>query len=312
MPVSSSQSPALSDNIETFFKNYQSLQPSKNKSSDFVKNPDFSEMLVGFFKNYQELQIAKDDYDFLTDNLAEFFTNYQQIKVEEKSSLKEAPKSLLEIDRLASWFADMQEPIISARRGAFSCDPWKVAALGEDEVRNSSVLAWLINPRESHGLGSCVLESILAQVNRFSESHGRSGLPESPGQFCRVRTEISPNGDDSSRFDIEIEDEKFYLVIEVKINALESDGQVERYGRIAEVQAATRPWKIIFLTRRGGDSQTAGKYFDNTIPLSFSALSKAALARVRDTVKAYDGHRSKDQILAECMVLRFLQSISQF
>ncbi len=206
----------------------------------------------------------------------------------------------------------MQEPIISARRGAFSCNPWKVAGIGEDEVRNSFVLAWLINPRESHGLGTCVLESILAQVNRFSVKHGRSELPSSPGQFCRVRTEISPNGDDSSRFDIEIEDENFYLVIEVKINAPESEGQVERYGRIAEAQAASRPWKIIFLTRRGGDSQTAGKYFDNTIPLSWSALSKAALERIRDTVKAYDGHRSMDQVLAEGMVLRFLQGISQF
>lgn len=170
---------------------------------------------------------------------------------------------------LSNWLSSMRLPLNDVQSSAWNFDPWEVAGLGRDEVRNTSVLAWLLNPRGSHGMGSAVLQHLLSSINK-QKNH----FPVSEGSFCNVRTEISPNGDISDRLDIEIDTENFYLIIEVKIGATEGYEQLNRYGRLAETQKAHRPWALIYLTPGKKEAKTGNNYTDSIISFSWDEIAK--------------------------------------
>ena len=170
---------------------------------------------------------------------------------------------------LSNWLSSMRLPLNDVQSSAWNFDPWEVAGLGRDEVRNTSVLAWLLNPRGSHGMGSAVLQHLLSSINK-QKNH----FPVSEGSFCNVRTEISPNGDISDRLDIEIDTENFYLIIEVKIGATEGYEQLNRYGRLAETQKAHRPWALIYLTPGKKEAKTGNNYTDSIISFSWDEIAR--------------------------------------
>lgn len=130
---------------------------------------------------------------------------------------------------------------------------WDVAGLGFDEMRNSSVLAWLLDCYGSHGQGSQFLESLLSLLDQDKDvpPSAREKLPK-PGSTLFVhywtRVESLPLGDMVSRVDIEIEG-PFILFIEVKIYAQETNDQLKRYVELAKEKAGNRKWGVLFLTR---------------------------------------------------------------
>ncbi|MBU4185191.1 MAG: PD-(D/E)XK nuclease family protein [Desulfobacteraceae bacterium] len=130
---------------------------------------------------------------------------------------------------------------------------WDVVGLGFDEMRNSSVLAWLLDCHGSHGQGSQFLESLLSFLDQDKDVPplALEILPK-PGvtSFAHywTRVESLPLGDMVSRVDIEIEG-SFILFIEVKIYAQETNDQLKRYVEIAKEKAGDRKWGVLFLTR---------------------------------------------------------------
>lgn len=170
---------------------------------------------------------------------------------------------------LSRWLSSMNRPLEAVQKSAWDFDPWEISGLGRDEVRNTSVLAWLLNPRGSHGMGSAVMKHLLSYINKQ-----KNYFPVSAGNICNVRTEICPNGDLSDRLDIEIDAENFYLIIEVKIGAIEGNEQLTRYARLAQTQKGQRPWAIIYLTPTGKIAKTAGEYMEKIINLSWSEMAK--------------------------------------
>jgi len=130
---------------------------------------------------------------------------------------------------------------------------WDVAGLGFDEMRNSSVLAWLLDCHGSHGQGSQFLESLLSFLDQEKDLPplAREKLPKPGITSCAhywTRVESLPLGDMVSRVDIEIEG-PFILFIEVKIYAQETNDQLKRYIEIAKEKAGNRKWGVLFLTR---------------------------------------------------------------
>lgn len=130
---------------------------------------------------------------------------------------------------------------------------WDVAGLGFDEMRNSSVLAWLLDCHGSHGQGSQFLESLLSFLDQDKdvpplarERLPKPGITSSAHYWTSVET--LPLGDMVSRVDIEI-DGPFILFIEVKIYAIETNDQLKRYVEIAKEKAGDRKWGVLFLTR---------------------------------------------------------------
>lgn len=252
----------------------------------------------------------KQIQDHLEQWLPNFFDAYQAYRAPRAAVT--SPPQRLEIDyeNLARWFEIIAQPLLDARQGAFHCDPWEVAGLGRDEFRNTAVLAWLLNPRGSHGLGDAALKPLLEQINR--QFGGDFSL--SPSDFCHVRVETNPDGEISNRIDIEIDSKNFYLIIEVKIDAQEGKDQLRRYGDLAKIQARDRPWAIVFLTPDGRDANTAGQHLKKTFSMSWNNLSQAVTKSLRSRTQTDSKTlpKSPQHQMAEQIVHLFLKKIRCF
>ena len=241
--------------------------------------------------------------------LQRFFADYQACRTPPLvHTSKPEPKSLqVDTTKLADWFADMAQPMVDARRGAFQFDPWQVAGLGRDEVRNSAVLAWLLNPKGSHGLGDAAMLGLLADLRRFD---GR--FPSSCSRHCRVRVESNPDGDRGNRVDIEIDDVHFYALIEVKLGAPEGENQLRRYGDMSHQLAGARPWALVFLTPGGVKSNTAGDHADRVLPMSWTQLAFSLRQSVKASSAGTLNTRGPTRHMAEQSIQRFLKQMRTF
>ncbi len=242
--------------------------------------------------------------------LPDFFFDYQRCREQSYVSSKKVETSLINCQELETWFLKMEQPLCDARKGAFGCDPWEIAGVDRDEVRNSAILAWLLNPKGNHGLGGSALSALLAKLNLYFCSDFY--FPKTPGNFCFVRTESNPDGDITNRVDIEIDSENFYLLIEVKIDALEGDEQLNRYGRLAESQASDRPWAILFLTVNGRDSSTAKEYAAKVCPLSWHDFSCMCMTALTPTLRQHHASKAASRVMAEQIVRCFVKKIKSF
>lgn len=238
----------------------------------------------------------------LSHQLAAFFEHWPQPLI-----LNSAVNQPVEIDvpALAHFFDSLSQPLDAMRQNAAFFDPWEVIKLGRKEVLNTAILAWMLNPRGSHGFGALALMALLGNVQT---SKGEA-FPADPGRYCHVRAESSPGGDSAQRVDIEIDAENVYLLIEAKIDAPEQHDQLARYCREAESRAGARPWAVIFLTSDGRPPLTGGEY-------RISCLSWQALAEfIEPTLRRHFRQQkvqSATRSAAELSVLRFLSHIRRF
>ncbi|AJE23553.1 PD-(D/E)XK nuclease family protein [Azotobacter chroococcum] len=198
----------------------------------------------------------------------------------------------IDIPTLATFFDSLRTPLEHLRaRGEF-CNPWRVARLARDEVRNTAVLAWLLDPAGDHGLGDFLLAALLAWVHRRQEQ-----IPCIPGDRVRVVREACLNNDGRNRVDIELRsrspDGAFYVLIEAKIGAPEGAEQLARYARAAELAAGGLPWAIIYLTTDGRMSRTvADLHSSRILTLSWKELASVllrSLERMPHTHPAFQG-----------------------
>lgn len=154
-----------------------------------------------------------------------------------------------------SLFEGLKAPLASARSTGAFIDIWAVAGLKRKELPNAAVLAWLIDPRGSHGLGPLCLSALL-------QAAGLAGGPSDASlrlDAARVQAEVRPLGSDRDRVDIVVDLPELLLFIEVKIDAGEGAAQLSRYAesalRVARADAdlsgaAPRSTRTLFLSPR--------------------------------------------------------------
>ena len=200
---------------------------------------DLCQELPVFFNQWR----AYSRFAPLEDKLPAFFDELREVLPAARVRDLEKKKlgQFLALDKLHAFFAELPSLLTSAKHAGFLCDPWAVAALKRNEVRNSFVLAWWLDPRGSHGLGPALLKELLAYM--------QWDCPVSPS--CHVRVESHPDGDRSNRVDIEIDDPGFFLIIEVKIDAPEGAFQIKRYCNLAEGRKTVHKRGVLFLTPTG-------------------------------------------------------------
>lgn len=89
----------------------------------------------------------------LTSSLRQFLDDYARLQPSliDQTKTEVAPP---DCNLLANWLSSMRTPLDAVQASAWNFDPWEVAGLGRDEIRNTSVLAWLLNPKGSHGMGA--------------------------------------------------------------------------------------------------------------------------------------------------------------
>lgn len=182
---------------------------------------ELSQQLKDFFAQWQDLpksgpeQLLADPVQFNAEGFNHFIQNYMEAK----------------------------KPVDAARELGFLTNIWQVAGLGNDEVRNSRVLKWLLDWRSDHGQTQKILNQFLQLLPKpFSQL---------TVQDYQTTAECCPLGEQDSRVDIEIDAENLLLFIEIKINANEGVDQLQRYQQIAQAKAKDRPWLVVYLTRTG-------------------------------------------------------------
>lgn len=285
-----------------------------------LRETKLDDWLPTFFAEYQNIKC--NHFIDLSGWLPIFFAEYSSVRVPSSPQKHAKPATPIDIEKLDGLLHNLESVMPDARKGAFLCDPWEVACLGRDEVRNSAVLAWLLNPRGSHGIGDKALIALLNALN----------FPTDTGKYCYVRTESNPTGEIENRVDIEIDSEKFYLVIEVKIYALEGDKQVERYCNTLENLSERRkvPWALIFLTRNGDLPKTAGKFnnsiyisssnklpmtwerFGKIYPMSWKQLAITLQNELKPAFEKESEVKPASRIMAEQIVQRYLSRIKSY
>lgn len=146
----------------------------------------------------------------------------------------EAPvRTPLSIESLRTGLRALAPLHQAARRSAAGLNIWAVAGLGHDEVRTSSVLAWLLNPAASHGAGDLFAQALWRAVDGPKFGFELTGLR-------RSATEVCPLADTADRVDVVLEGDDFVVFIEVKIHAGLQPRQLERYALAAERSARLR------------------------------------------------------------------------
>lgn len=189
----------------------------------------------------------------LAEWLPEFFEQWPENVLRERKAEK---RTHIDSAELAHFFDQLAEPLQAVQHRALSFDPWEVAGLGRKEVRNTAVLAWLLDPEGTHGFGRRPLQALLEAIREV-----RADIPADYHQFCRVQVETNPAGDNTNRVDIEIDADNFFLLVEVKIDAGEQQEQLARYCRDARLRAMSRRWAVVFLTPQGRQPTSIGDGF---------------------------------------------------
>lgn len=152
--------------------------------------------------------------------------------------------------RLTRVLSMIEAPLASARSGGAFLNVWTVAGLKDNEVRNTAVLAWLLDPYGSHGLADAFPLRLLAKIRPCPE--WLDGL-QALGSI-KVTLEERPLASTENRIDITIEGPDFVLYLESKIRAVEGERQLDRYQedllRTALARNKAHPL-IVLLTRKG-------------------------------------------------------------
>ena len=187
-----------------------------------------------------------------------------------------------EIAALDGLMTRLRNPVRCLEKSAFFADPWAVASLRRDEVRNASVLRWFLDPVGDHGCGDALLTYLLRRIKSCQDHRFPARpFPEKPSARCTVAVEECPDGDLACRVDIQIDDDEFYVIVEVKIDATEQPRQLERYCNVAAARAGSCPWAVVFLTANGRAPVTAGIHTGKVVLIRWKDLAAALRSATR-------------------------------
>ena len=163
-----------------------------------------------------------------------------------------------------------------------------------DEMRlHSRLLATLLNPKASHGLGNEFLKLFLIAL----------GLPEDYITYCKEQIVERTIGEvtetTGGRIDIILEDRGHAVIIENKIYAGDQPNQLLRYHNYGVKQFGENNFKLVYLTLNGSEPSSdslGGGHFE-FIKLSYAQDILGLLDRLMTTYPQKPIHRTiKDYI----------------
>jgi hypothetical protein len=252
--------------------------------------------LNSFFKEYQRLEKAAQHS--LMVEMASYFEVFEAISkkhaIEAVDKVKQAPS--FSPDQYHTFFSEFKPLYLSEKRRGAEMNVWQQSGLKRNEVRNTAVLAWWLDPQGDHGLGDLLIRRFLmclpsAQCKKISNALEKG---------VRVQTESLPLGEKENRIDIEIQGPELLLFIEVKINAGEGRDQLARYQALIERKKklyGPQQSGIIYLTRYQQDigssvvknitwAQLADSLRTATIPVE-ARLTQALLLQFCDHIETF-------------------------
>jgi|GEM_PF-637007 len=159
--------------------------------------------------------------------------------------------------KLDAFLVDNHElEALNARLATFNL--FQVLRIARAEIRHSNVLAWLLTPGESHGLGDTFLRRFLSRILMENDEIGVKLTP--------AGVELMPFGDvevlrEWHNIDILVHSRigKWCMLIENKIHSKESKGQLREYKETVKHEITDVEIIPILLTLEGDDPSEQGK-----------------------------------------------------
>jgi hypothetical protein len=208
--------------------------------------------LEAFFANWEAARTS-NHVSTLPNRMTHFFERFRSLSTPHASPELELPATLgkqLDFKTLETALQSLRAPLARARSAGAFLNVWSAAGLKRDEVRNTAVLASLLDPQSYPEAGP---DFLWAFLQRATHSGTASLLQEAEvRRGYTVRTEEYPLGQADSRVDLSIEGHNFLLMIEVKIDADEGTAQLSRYDDVLRKKARAlgkRP-ALIYLSPR--------------------------------------------------------------
>ena len=148
-------------------------------------------------------------------------------------------------------------------------NPFEVLGLETYELRHTKTLAWLLDPKGSHNLGTAFIERFLQGLPAGVAGHGPANLDEARvfselpvrnktlmlGEASSPEVAEASEKDSSKRIDVYVQvDSTFFLAIEAKIGANEHGDQLQHYREAVQKQAggsASATTLLLYLTLDG-------------------------------------------------------------
>ena len=129
----------------------------------------------------------------------------------------------------------------------------------KEVILHSKLLAELLNPNGSHGMGSYFLSSFLEKLNEELE------IKFSLDELDKTTIEIEKDTNGKGRIDIFIETPNDVIIIENKIYAGDQEKQLKRYNEFLSENFGEKTKHILYLTLYGTEPSeySTGKIKDN-------------------------------------------------
>lgn len=225
-----------------------------NKLEPKINKPQLSN-LKDFLRQFQIMTQLEESQHlrYLTDNLYKLNVNLEKIKIEEE------PKKLKQFKNGLNELISDAEKI--RREGIWhKVHPniFRILGCEYNEKIHSNLLAWLLNPEESHGLKDLFLCSFIREV--FNKEIYTLGI-------IHVEREIH---DTDGIPDIVIEGKDWRLVIENKIYSNEGPDQTIKYAKSYEIAGGIgERYFLVFLTPGGKEPLSSSFH-----PVSYKTIAK--------------------------------------
>jgi len=150
---------------------------------------------------------------------------------------------------------------------------FSVLKVSRNEIRHSNFLAWLLNPKGSHGIGDLVLKRFLREVfssNKFSDVDQIEveGLETTKAEILREWNHI----------DLLIVLDNIVVCLENKVFSKEHSNQLERYKTVLDSTFPGKRKVYVYLNPEGDEPQEEN---DSYQPLSYEFLVET-LQRIID------------------------------
>ncbi len=137
------------------------------------------------------------------------------VTIHEKEKPQKIEEFRITFERLISKVKQMQERGLWRK---YHFNIFETLEYHRREDVHSNLLAWLLNPEESHGIGDVFLRAFVEKVFNIKDSSINFPL--------KVFREKQGKG----RYDIVVEGNNWWLVIENKIDSQEQEGQTKGYA----------------------------------------------------------------------------------
>ena len=171
-------------------------------------------------------------------------------------NLGEDQEAILALQRLDADAQDLGRLREMLKRREGEVDLFDALGLDGSEEFHSNFLAWLLNPKGSHGLGGDFLQGFLT----LSGAHHAIRSEDQPSTTIRREQHVVRDGG-RGRLDIRIlnESANFLCAIENKVWSGESGDQLAWYRSALERQYQGHRVHLVFLTRRGEKPDNPGE-----------------------------------------------------